>query len=850
MKKKVVFLFLVIMLLPLVYAISITDISNYLSKLSKSNNLNSLVTISCTNECTLGTRECVDPSSYRVCGNYDEDVCYEWGSYGACQQGIEFCDKGICVRQSYTLSVTNKGSDFGNILSNDGLINCGADCTENYPAGSQIKLNAYPYKNSIFSGWSGDCNNINDCDLIINSNKNVLGGFSKNQQCADECSPGTRGCIDDFTYYTCGNYDEDPCYEQGDYGLCDELTQQCEDGFCAEKKTCTNLCTPGERRCDLNGYQLCQDINNDGCYEFSSTVSCNSDETCSNGHCYKINTNIEKCSDNTPYGQCSLNKPFYCDKSSLVNNCLICGCNNNGICKDDGSCISNLIYQTIPENELLKDKILIKEIPKITIVKGNIINLNLNKYLNNKNLIVKFYDNKNSFISNILECKLSNNLLLCLSKDAGSAKITLVAANNVKEKQFYIYVDVIRDNKKDKNTPVADAGPDFDVGANSYFILDSFRSYDLDNDLNEDSYSWHENNILIGRGKNLKLRYSQPKSHLIKLVVTDFSGLTSEDAILVNVVRREKCKNTNARYYPQDTICNDKWPSNEGELIIINSKGYSCNLAEVCDESTDYIIEEAIDCCDGNLIDDENKLPSCNFANRYSGNNAKKCHALYLIKSLGADQIYMQDYFEAEMCCRGVTELCTNKNYLYTSNPKPSTEVNLNDLKCYNTPSNNPPGTWISDSNLKTNNIALNDPPAHVSLEKLSTGTCVDYSFSITTLLRKAGYKDYEVLTVESYNHAYNLVKFPLDRKYTIVDTTGNNEPPVVLGNVPYGYDYCRNIKNCYNDNGRALCPDLSEINGCENVKLGFFKETRFKGLKIIQDIKELSNLFVKEIKE
>ena len=58
-----------------------------------------------------------------------------------------------------------------------------------------------------------------------------------------------------------------------------------------------------------------------------------------------------------------------------------------------------------------------------------------------------------------------------------------------------------------------------------------------------------------------------------------------------------------------------------------------------------------------------------------------------------------------------------------------------------------------------------------------------------------------------------------LDIKYTFFDTTGNNEPPIVLGNAPYGYDYCKKIKHCYNDNGEIQCPSLNEIYGCENVQ-------------------------------
>ena len=200
-----------------------------------------------------------------------------------------------------------------------------------------------------------------------------------------------------------------------------------------------------------------------------------------------------------------------------------------------------------------------------------------------------------------------------------------------------------------------------------------------------------------------------------------------------------------------------------------------------------------------------------------------------MVKGVGDNAIYMQDYFEAEMCCRGYGSLCSNINYLYTANPIPNTEGDLSKIQCYNTPENNPLGEWVSDTQLDKNNIALFDAPAHVSLNILNTGTCNDYSFALTTLLRKIGYSQNEIYTVTSDDHAYNLIKLPLDKKYTIFDTTGNNEPPIVLGNIPYDYDYCGRIRRCYNDNGEFLCPNLDEINGCEEIKRSIPKETAIK---------------------
>lgn len=47
---------------------------------------------------------------------------------------------------------------------------------------------------------------------------------------------------------------------------------------------------------------------------------------------------IQKCADGTLYGQCSTNKPKYCDKGNLINKCSICGCPQNQNCTHFGSC--------------------------------------------------------------------------------------------------------------------------------------------------------------------------------------------------------------------------------------------------------------------------------------------------------------------------------------------------------------------------------------------------------------------------------------------------------------------------------------------------------------------------------
>jgi hypothetical protein len=49
-------------------------------------------TPSCTNDCTLGARECYS-TGYRTCGNHDSDTCTEWSSVTSCAYG---CTGGYC----------------------------------------------------------------------------------------------------------------------------------------------------------------------------------------------------------------------------------------------------------------------------------------------------------------------------------------------------------------------------------------------------------------------------------------------------------------------------------------------------------------------------------------------------------------------------------------------------------------------------------------------------------------------------------------------------------------------------------------------------------------------------------
>ncbi|MAG47816.1 hypothetical protein CL617_04375 [archaeon] len=398
------------------------------------------------------------------------------------------------------------------------------------------------------------------------------------------------------------------------------------------------------------------------------------------------------------------------------------------------------------------------------------------------------------------------------------------------------------------NSPVAIAGEDLTTTPGRIIILDASQSYDLDNDITESSFKWYENEQQIGQGKILRLTYSETGRHFITLRLTDSKGLSSADIVSIKLKEKEVCTKTKAVYFPQDTICNSKWPSQDGDKMFINSEDFSCNLIEVCSDELDPIVKDSIKCCSSAILDSSSKDSSCSFAQRKSNGNFKKCQALYVTKGLGTDQTYMEGYFEAEMCCSAIEGLCSNQRNFYSLKPIPRTNTNTDfrRFNCGSTPEYNPPGEWVSNLDLSKNNLALSDLPPSVTINTIGTGTCVDFSLSITTLLRKIGYKSDEIYSVSTENHAFNLVKFPLDRKFTIIDTTGTSQD-IRLGKKPSSYEYCEELDKCWNDLGQVACPALSNIVGCEGVPEDFFRKTERTKFKITDTSKKIIRAIAKE---
>jgi len=262
-----------------------------------------------------------------------------------------------------------------------------------------------------------------------------------------------------------------------------------------------------------------------------------------------------------------------------------------------------------------------------------------------------------------------------------------------------------------------------------------------------------------------------------------------------------------------NTPCTKPWPGRQGNIVCTgNEESYACDIYEVCHPKLWSIAREAVRCCKNNCIGECH--PFCRIAyeegrrlglkdgeiTSESFEGLKMCEGLYIIYGLGSAATIMEDYFWPEICCSGdeycieggkccISDLkwCRCRDRIYNKN--------VLALPCVDYVSESSVA-WASDVAMNKNTCRLADLPAHASIledEGIHTGTCVDYSNALTTLLRIVGYNYDEVYSTTGPGHAFNLVRFPRSLKWNIIDTTGNKNPYSKFGLPPGGYStrYC-----------------------------------------------------------
>jgi len=133
-----------------------------------------------------------DPYSGLAAASQDHSVSPRWNSLG-CASTLGFDTSAVSeaggtlsVQEAYvalpnpqTLTVTKTGQGSGTVTSSIDGIQCGSDCSETYNVGTTVTLTATANEGSLFTGWSGNCNDIgnNQAQVVMNSDSTCTAQF-------------------------------------------------------------------------------------------------------------------------------------------------------------------------------------------------------------------------------------------------------------------------------------------------------------------------------------------------------------------------------------------------------------------------------------------------------------------------------------------------------------------------------------------------------------------------------------------------------------------------------------------------------------------------------------------------
>jgi predicted outer membrane repeat protein len=99
--------------------------------------------------------------------------------------GDAYCDAGsieiTAPEATFTLSVTLAGVGNGVVEGGSGLIDCPADCSASFSAGTVVELQALPQAGSTFAGWSGDCSGSGACLVTLDEARSVTATFEPSE---------------------------------------------------------------------------------------------------------------------------------------------------------------------------------------------------------------------------------------------------------------------------------------------------------------------------------------------------------------------------------------------------------------------------------------------------------------------------------------------------------------------------------------------------------------------------------------------------------------------------------------------------------------------------------------------
>ena len=99
--------------------------------------------------------------------------------------GASGSDSVTITVSHYTLTVVVYGQ--GAVTSSPSGINCGNDCYESYPGGTEVTLSASPVDGWLFNGWSGTCRGTGECVVTLNTDATLTTTFK-----LDPSAPGNH----------------------------------------------------------------------------------------------------------------------------------------------------------------------------------------------------------------------------------------------------------------------------------------------------------------------------------------------------------------------------------------------------------------------------------------------------------------------------------------------------------------------------------------------------------------------------------------------------------------------------------------------------------------------------------
>ena len=209
----------------------------------------------CDDECSEDSRRC-GSGGYQVCGNFDGDECREWSELTTCSEG-ETCSLGSCA------------------------LTCSDECT---PQAVQCS------DGGVQSCGNFDGDECREWGIMVSCGNGTVCSFGRCvEHCEDECAPDSVRCQGD-SILSCDNFDTDSCLEWGSPVTCGEL-EVCIGGACTA--TCHSECSDGFTRCNGSGVQECAEV--EGCFRWGATIdgnfvvgvsaTCQQGLTCSSGEC-------------------------------------------------------------------------------------------------------------------------------------------------------------------------------------------------------------------------------------------------------------------------------------------------------------------------------------------------------------------------------------------------------------------------------------------------------------------------------------------------------------------------------------------------------------------------------------